>query len=341
MPRLSDFDYELPRKLIAQQPAEPRDSSRLLVLDLVEDSMEEAIFRDLPRFLRRGDVLVLNRSKVVKAALEGRKPTGGRVRILLIRPLGGWGRWEALVSAKRPREGLEVSLPFGKAVLAERIREGRFVLEFDRMVDYELLEKYGKMPLPPYIKEYSGPSERYRTVFGDVPGSVAAPTASLHFTEDLLGRLKGMGVEIVYIVLHIGPGTFMPVRTEQVEEHRMEAEPMEIPPETAQAVNRALEEGRRLIPVGTTVMRALESSARDGRVRPGRGMADVFIYPGYRFKLNYGGFITNFHLPRSTPLLLVSAFAGRERILRAYRFAIERKFRFYSFGDSMLIIKKK
>ena len=339
--RLSDYDYELPRELVAQKPAEPRDSSRLLVLDLAEDTISEAVFRDLPKFLRRGDVLVLNRSRVIKAALEGRKTTGGRVRILLVRPSGGWRRWLGIVSAKRPREGMEIVLPFGRATLLKRIKEGKFLIEFDRNVDYALLERVGRMPLPPYIREYRGPEDRYRTVFGDIPGSVAAPTASLHFTESLLRSLGEMGVEVVYLVLHVGPGTFMPVRTEDIREHRMEEEPYEIPVETANAVNDALDEGRRVIPVGTTVMRALESSASGGKVRPGSGMADVYIYPGYEFRLDYGGFITNFHLPRSTPLLLVSAFAGRDKILRAYKYAIQRKFRFFSFGDSMLIIKKK
>ena len=339
--RVSDFDYELPEELIAQTPVEPRDAARLLVVHRDTGLMEHRIFRDLPQYLRAGDVLVLNDTRVMPARLFGVKAsTGGRVEVLLLRRRGP-DAWEALV---RPGRRLPVGtrIVFGEGQLSaeviDRTEAGGRVLRFAPADDLdERLKELGQVPLPPYIRAPLADPERYQTVYARDAGSAAAPTAGLHFTPELLDRLQGMGVEIVNLTLHVGLGTFRPVQAERVEEHRMHAEYFSVPQATAEAVNAAKREGRRVVAVGTTVARTLEASAADGRVRCGDGWTDLFIYPGYRWKI-VDALITNFHLPRSTLLMLVSALLGRERTLAAYQEAVRQRYRFYSFGDAMLIL---
>jgi S-adenosylmethionine:tRNA ribosyltransferase-isomerase len=340
------FDYELPGERIAQEPAEPRDASRLLVLDRARGAREDARFSDLPRWLRAGDCLVVNESRVIPARLIGALEADGRpVELLMLRPLDG-GRWEALVRpGKRCGLGARVTLAGGVAratVLEHRGMGARGVeIEAPWPVD-ELMERHGLPPLPPYIERHDAPKpedwERYQTVYATEKGSVAAPTAGLHFTRPLLERLRTAGVEIHRVTLHVGAGTFRPIRAAEVEQHQLEPEVALVPPATAEAVNRARAQGRRVIAVGTTTTRTLEWAADEtGRVRTVRGGADLFIYPGYRFRV-VDALVTNFHLPRSTLLLLVSAFAGRDRVLDAYRDAVALGYRFYSYGDAMLIL---
>jgi len=340
------FDYELPGERIAQEPAEPRDASRLLVLDRARGAREDARFSDLPRWLRAGDCLVVNESRVIPARLIGALEADGRpVELLMLRPLDG-GRWEALVRpGKRCGLGARVTLAGGVAratVLEHRGMGARGVeIEAPWPVD-ELMERHGLPPLPPYIERHDAPKpedwERYQTVYATEKGSVAAPTAGLHFTRPLLERLRTAGVEIHRVTLHVGAGTFRPIRAAEVEQHQIEPEVALVPAATAEAVNRARAQGRRVIAVGTTTTRTLEWAAdATGRVRTGRGGADLFIYPGYRFRV-VDALVTNFHLPRSTLLLLVSAFAGRDRVLDAYRAAVSLGYRFYSYGDAMLIL---
>jgi S-adenosylmethionine:tRNA ribosyltransferase-isomerase len=342
---VSLFDYELPRELIAQEPAEPRDSSRLLVLDRSSGAREDRRFGELVELLRPGDCLVANRSRVIPARLLGVTESGGRsVELLMLRPVGG-DRWEALVRpGRRCRVGARLELA-GGAARARVVGEGR---EGTRVVAIEgpwpvreLLERHGLPPLPPYIARHDAPKpedrERYQTVYARDDGSVAAPTAGLHFTPELLARLEGRGVAVHYLTLHVGPGTFRPLRAERVEEHRLEAEPIDIPAATVRAIHEAKRVGRRVIAVGTTTARALEWAAGDdGSVRGGAGEADLFIRPGHRFRI-VDALVTNFHLPRSSLLVLVSAFAGRDVVFEAYRHAVASRYRFYSYGDAMLI----
>jgi S-adenosylmethionine:tRNA ribosyltransferase-isomerase len=339
------FDYELPPELIAQEPAEPRDASRLMVLDRAPGGWEDRRFSELPELLRAGDCLVANRSRVMPARLLGvAEPGGQAVELLLIRPVGD-ERWEAMVRpGRRFRPGARIGLA-GGAALAQVVGEGS---EGTRVVAIEapwpvreLMERHGLPPLPPYIGRHDAPKpedrERYQTVYAREDGSVAAPTAGLHFTPELLARLERGSVDVHYLTLHVGPGTFRPLRAGRVEEHRMEAEPIDIPESTAVAIERARRGGRRVVAVGTTTTRALEWAAgEDGRVRAGTGPADLFIRPGHRFRV-VDALVTNFHLPRSSLLVLVSAFAGRERVLAAYRHAVAARYRFYSYGDAMLI----
>ncbi|HEV8439445.1 MAG TPA: tRNA preQ1(34) S-adenosylmethionine ribosyltransferase-isomerase QueA [Methylomirabilota bacterium] len=342
---VSLFDYYLPPELIAQEPAEPRDAARLLVVDRGRPGCEDRFFRDLPELLRPGDCLIANQSSVIPARLLGAGEADGRpVELLMLRPVAAT-RWEALVRpGRRCRVGARVIVAGGAAhatVVAQR-EGGVRVLDVDAPWPVrELLERHGLPPLPHYIVRDDGPRPedrlRYQTVYARDEGSVAAPTAGLHFTEDVMARLTGAGVELHYLTLHVGPGTFRPPRAERVESHLMEPEETEIPEATARAVNRARAEGRRVIAVGTTTTRALEWAAdADGGVNPSRGAANLYIFPGYRFKV-IDGLITNFHLPRSGPLLLVAAFAGRELLLEAYAHAITERYRFYSYGDAMLI----
>ncbi|HEX7785462.1 MAG TPA: tRNA preQ1(34) S-adenosylmethionine ribosyltransferase-isomerase QueA [Methylomirabilota bacterium] len=341
---ISLFDYELPPELIAQEPAEPRDASRLLVLDRATGGIDDRRFSDLERLLRPGDCLVANRSRVIPARMQGAGEGGRAVELLFLRPVDG-NRWEAMVRpGRRCRVGARIELAAGKArahVVAEG-SEGTRIVQVDAPWPVtDLLERHGRPPLPPYIRRHDAPKpedrERYQTVYARDDGSVAAPTAGLHFTPELLARLGRAGVAIHYLTLHVGPGTFRPLRGERVDEHRLEAEPIEIPEATARAIEEAKRDGRRVIAVGTTTTRALEwSAAGDGRVRPGRGVADLFIRPGHRFRI-VDVLITNFHLPRSSLLVLVSALAGREVILAAYRHAVAARYRFYSYGDAMLI----
>lgn len=325
--RLDEFDYPLPRELIAQRPLEDRSASRLLVLGA---GMEHRSFRDIKDYLAPGDLLVVNDTRVVPARLRGRKGTGGRVEALLVRRVGGL--WEALVRGKNIGPGTELSFgPFGAAVRGKV--GGRFLLEFDED-PFPRLE----VPTPPYIKERLRDGERYQTVYGSKPGSIAAPTAGLHFTPALMGELEAMGVETAHITLHIGPGTFTPVRCQIVEDHKMEPEYFEVPEGTAEAIDGR--EGR-LFAVGTTTLKALESACTSGRVEAASGWSDLFIHPPHRFRAPVDGLLTNFHLPRSTLLMLVAAYAGLERVLEAYQAAVDLGYRFYSFGDAMLILERK
>jgi S-adenosylmethionine:tRNA ribosyltransferase-isomerase len=342
---VSLFDYDLPAELIAQEPVDPRDASRLLVLDRGRRSWEDRTFGDLPDLLRPGDCLVANQSRVIPARLLGTAVEGGRpVELLLLRPVAE-GRWEALVRpGRRCRIGARVELAGGVArarIVGDGTAGARLVEIEARWPVRELLERYGLPPLPPYIERHDAPKpedrERYQTVYARDDGSVAAPTAGLHFTPELLGRLARRGVAVHYLTLHVGPGTFRPLRAARIDEHRMEAEPVEIPPSTARAVHEAKRDRRRVVAVGTTTTRALEWAAgEDGRVRDGAGEADLFIRPGHRFRV-VDALLTNFHLPRSTLLVLAAAFAGRELILDAYRHAVAARYRFYSYGDAMLI----
>lgn len=339
--RLEEFDYQLPEEFIAQTPIEPRDASRLMVLDRTGRRIHHRVFRELPSFLTPGDVLVLNDTKVMPARLIGEKAgTGGRAELLLLqrRTLD---RWEALV---RPGRRLQpgARLTFGGGILRAEIQEktasGGRVVRFAWQGSFEeVLDRLGEVPLPPYIKAQLPNAERYQTVYAREQGSAAAPTAGLHFTERLLAQIEEMGVRIVRITLHVGLGTFRPVVAERPKEHRMHSEYYRVPEETAAAVRAARESGRRVVAVGTTVARTLETCADSERtVSPGAGWTDIFIFPGYTFCC-VDALITNFHLPRSTLLMLVSAFADKEFIFEAYEEAKKKGYRFFSFGDAMLL----
>lgn len=340
--RIEEFDYELPPELIAQQPVEPRDASRLLVLHREGGSLEHRHFYDLPRYLEPGDALVVNETKVIPARLWARRAgTGAKVEVLLLNRQAG-DTWETLVRPGR-RVPAGTELLFGQGELRARVKgittAGGRVMEFFYDAPWEqLLERLGEMPLPPYIKEKPADPGRYQTVYAREEGSAAAPTAGLHFTPRLLQEIRDHGVTVVSILLHVGLGTFRPVKVENIQEHEMHAEYYAVTPEVATAINAARAAGRRVVAVGTTVVRTLETVAgEDGVIHPGSGWTDIFIYPGYRFKA-IDCLVTNFHLPRSTLLMLVSAFAGREQILAAYRVAVREGYRFFSFGDAMLIL---
>lgn len=340
--RTDAFDYELPEELIAQRPASPRDAARMLVLDRASGALTDATVRELPRFLSPGDLLVLNDTRVMPARLIGEKAgTGGAVEVLLLDAQGP-GVWEALVRpGRRLRLGAEVL--FGGGLLRARVVDatpsgGRILrFEWEGSSFEQALHRLGEVPLPPYIKEKLDDPERYQTVFSREEGSKAAPTAGLHFTPELLARLEEQGVEIAYVTLHVGLGTFRPVKSEYVHQHAMHAEYYRLPEATAEAVQRARARGGRVVAVGTTVVRTLEAQAAGGQVKAGHGWTRIFIYPGYEFKA-VDALLTNFHLPRSTLLMLVCAFAGRQRVLSAYERAKELGYRFFSFGDAMLIL---
>ncbi|MCD8212093.1 MAG: tRNA preQ1(34) S-adenosylmethionine ribosyltransferase-isomerase QueA [Oscillospiraceae bacterium] len=340
--KTSDFYFELPEELIAQTPLEKRDSSRLLVLDRKTGELEHRHFYDLPAYLRPGDCLVLNDSRVLPARLIGqREPGGGAAEVLLLTDRGD-KTWECLVRpGRRIRKGTRLS--FGGGELTARVLEvlpdGNRLICFEyEGIFLEILERLGKVPLPPYIKEELEDGERYQTVYSKEAGSAAAPTAGLHFTPELLEKIRGMGVEICFVTLHVGLGTFRPVREEDIEEHDMHSEFCTVPEETAEIVNRTRREGGRVFCAGTTSCRTLEAwSDPDGTLRTGSGWTDIFIYPGYQFKV-VDCLITNFHLPESTLIMLVSALAGRENILNAYQCAVKERYRFFSFGDAMLIL---
>jgi S-adenosylmethionine:tRNA ribosyltransferase-isomerase len=333
MLQLSDFDFELPPELIAQRPLAERSASRLL--HVKPDGLRDLRFVDLPSLLDAGDLLLLNDTRVIKARLLGSKPTGGRVEALVERLLDERRALVLLRTSHAPRAGQRIE--FGAASAEVRSRDGDlFELAFDADV-LQVLERAGRVPLPPYIEHEAGPDDeaRYQTVYARSPGAVAAPTAGLHLTEDMLARLRERGVEIATVTLHVGAGTFQPVRCERIVEHTMHAETFEVPEPTAQAVNAARQAGRRVVAVGTTALRAIESAAADGVVKPMHGQTRLFIYPGYQFQV-IDRLITNFHLPCSTLLMLVSAFAGMERIGAAYRHAVAQRYRFFSYGDAML-----
>jgi len=346
--RTSDFDYYLPPDLIAQTPIEPRDASRLMVVHRATGQIEHRLFRDVGEYLRPGDLLVANQTRVIPARLHGRKAgTGGKVELLLLARRDEQ-TWEALAGGKGLRPGLRIEFAGGQIaaeIVAETESGGRLV-RFDRPIE-PLLDELGEVPLPPYVHEPLANRDRYQTVYARIEGSSAAPTAGLHFTPELLLELRRMGVELAFLTLHIGLDTFRPVKEEEVEAHQIHTEWFELPAPAAEQINRARLEGRRVIAVGTTAVRALESAAcscsPNGEscglqtVAACAGRTDLFIYPGYRFRV-VEAMITNFHLPRSTLLMLVSAFAGRELILRAYEEAIRERYRFYSFGDAMLLL---
>ena len=354
--RTSDFDYVLPEERIAQTPAEPRDSSRLLVLDRHKPGVhiEHRKFRDLTEYLRPGDLMVFNRSRVIPARLYGTETrSGARVEILLIRRQAP-GVWQALGRpGRRLRVGATVSLGRagelgpaahpGTPAHAEVLEAQENGLRVIRLSDESALDGLGELPLPPYIKETPQDPERYQTVYADAPGSVAAPTAGLHFTDELLDALPRLGVATAWVTLHVGLDTFRPVRGEDIAEHKIHTEWYDLPQATADRLNAARREGRRIIAVGTTTVRTLEQAGRDAHQQGAKqitaltGDADLFIVPGHQYRL-VDAMLTNFHLPRSTLLMLVSAFAGRERILAAYAAAVRQEYRFYSFGDAMLII---
>ncbi len=336
----SDFAYDLPQELIAQTPLEQRDASRLMCLDKTTGEIRHRIFRELPELLREGDCLVMNDSRVIPARLFGTRPTGGSVEVVLLRDLGG-GEWECLTRpGRKTPPGTEITFGGGEltAVVTRAEADGNKVLRFRyEGIFLEILEKLGQMPLPPYIKEKLEDPERYQTVYARDPGSAAAPTAGLHFTRELLEEIESRGVKTCRVTLHVGLGTFRPVKEENIEDHPMHSEFCIVPEETAETVNRTHAEGGRVIAVGTTSCRTLESFAgSDGILRAGSGWTDIFIYPGYRFR-TVDALITNFHLPESTLIMLVSALAGRENILNAYRRAVELRYRFFSFGDAMFI----
>ncbi|HEX9242172.1 MAG TPA: tRNA preQ1(34) S-adenosylmethionine ribosyltransferase-isomerase QueA [Anaeromyxobacter sp.] len=340
---LSDFDYELPERLVAQEPVTPRDASRLLVLPAGGGAPTHQAFGDLERLLAPGDLLVFNDTKVIPARLVGRRPTGGKVELLLCEPLeGGLGRrWRAMGQASKPiRPGTRVELD-GLAATVEAVEgEGFYRVALDREGEAlaAALEHAGRVPLPPYIRREPSAAdrERYQTIWAREPGSAAAPTAGLHFTESLLARLAARGVARTAVTLHVGPGTFLPVRATTLEGHRMHAERYEVPVAAAAEVAACRARGGRIVAVGTTTVRTLESAFDGERVAPGAGRTELFVKPGYAFRA-VDGLVTNFHLPRSTLLVLVCAFGGRERVLDAYREAVRFHYRFFSFGDAMLL----
>ncbi len=350
---LSYYEYHLPEGLIAQAPAPSREESRLMVLNRKQQTVSHCHFTDIVRLLSDGDVLVINNTRVIPTRLTGSKGTGGKVEVLLLnypgrsQGIGGPGKLTSaclVKTSKRPRIGSEFYFAEDLWAVVLGGTNGFYELEFRFEGDFEsLLHKIGKMPLPPYIRrDETDPSPcddrvSYQTVYAEKSGAVAAPTAGLHFSAELLEALAKRGVEIVPITLHVGYGTFLPVRVADIREHRMHAETYELSRETAVAINKARDERRRVIAVGTTTVRVLEfTSGPEGRVRPGSGECDLFIYPGFEYRA-IDALITNFHLPRSTLLMLVSAFAGRDFVLSAYQEAVRRQYRFYSYGDGMLI----
>ncbi len=338
--KTSDFFYDLPQELIAQTPLERRDGSRLLTLNKETGAIEHRHFFDLPQFLRPGDCLVLNNSRVLPARLIGHRPTGGVVEILLLVDKGG-DTWECLVRpGKKLRTGARVSFGDGQlqAEITEVLPDGNRLVHFEyEGIFLEVLEELGRMPLPPYIKEELKDQERYQTVYSKVVGSAAAPTAGLHFTPELLKEIQNKGINLCYVTLHVGLGTFRPVKEEEITEHEMHSEYCVIPQETADMINETKKKGGRVICVGTTSCRTLESwASEDGTMTATGGWTNIFIYPGYRFKV-MDALVTNFHLPESTLIMLVSALAGREHILNAYEEAVKERYRFFSFGDAMFI----
>lgn len=336
----TDFYFDLPERLIAQTPLEKRDTSRLLHLDKVTGEIEHRHFYDIKQYLRKGDCLVLNDSRVLPARLIGARPTGGSVELVLLKDLGD-GCWECLSRpGRKTKPGQEIIFGNGElTATVQSVTEGgnRIVKFHFEGVFLEVLERLGKMPLPPYIKEELKDSERYQTVYSKELGSAAAPTAGLHFTKELLREIEEMGVKICFVTLHVGLGTFRPVKAENIEDHEMHSEFCMVPAQTAKTINETKRSGGRVIAVGTTSCRTLESFAKeDGTIEETAAWTNIFIYPGYKFKC-VDALITNFHLPESTLIMLVSALAGRESILHAYNVAVKEGYRFFSFGDAMFI----
>lgn len=348
--RLSDFDFALPDELIAQEPLSERDASRLLVVPKDGGAFEHRGFRDLPSLLREGDLLVFNDARVIPARLHGRKAsTGGRVELLLVEPVtreGQGERWYCLGQASKGLKAGQV-IEFAEgltATVAATLPDGALEVELNLGGDalLDALWRAGEIPLPPYIRGHAEPAERdpnaarYQTIFARRPGASAAPTAGLHFTDRVFAALEERGVSRAMLTLFVGPGTFLPVRTDDLSQHRMHAERYEVPPETAEAVRRTKERGGRVIAVGTTALRALEAAGATGQLAAGEGATDLFIRPGYEFRI-VDALVTNFHLPKSTLLMLVSALVGRDRILAAYEEAVRERYRFFSYGDAMFI----
>ena len=339
--KTSDFDFYLPEELIAQTPLKRRDSSRLLTLDKRTGETAHRHFYELPQLLRPGDCLVLNHARVLPARLIGRRlPGGGACEVLLLTDRGD-GLWECLVRPGRKlKPGAQVSFGEGRltATVEAEVSGGNRLVRFHYQgIFLEVLEELGKMPLPPYIKEELQDNERYQTVYSKINGSAAAPTAGLHFTPELLQQIQEMGVKLCYVTLHVGLGTFRPVKAEDISEHEMHSEYCVIPEETARTINETKRNGGRVICVGTTSCRTVESfAAEDGTLKESAGWTSIFIYPGYRFKV-LDALVTNFHLPQSTLIMLVSALAGREHVLAAYEEAVKERYRFFSFGDAMFI----
>lgn len=336
----SDFYFELPTELIAQTPLEKRDASRLMQLDKTSGEISHRHFYDLPELLRPGDCLVLNDSRVFPARLFGNRTTGGMVEVLLLRDLGD-GKWECLTRpGKKTKPGTQLSFGGGEltGTVMDVIEDGNRIIQFHYDgIFLEVLERLGRMPLPPYIKAELQDKERYQTVYSRELGSAAAPTAGLHFTKELLEKITCMGVQVCYVTLHVGLGTFRPVKEDEITDHEMHSEFCVIPDNTARIITETKKSGGRVVCVGTTSCRTLESFANDdGTVDPKSGWTKIFIYPGYRFKC-MDALVTNFHLPESTLIMLVSAFAGREHVLAAYNTAVKEQYRFFSFGDAMFI----
>ncbi|ABY92745.1 MAG: S-adenosylmethionine:tRNA ribosyltransferase-isomerase [Caldanaerobacter subterraneus] len=338
----SEFYFELPEELIAQEPLEDRASSRLMILNKKTGEIEHDIFKNITKYLKPGDCLVLNNTKVIPARLIGRREdSGGKIEFVLLKRISN-NEWEILVKPGR-RAKIGSKFVFGNGELIAEILDttevgGRIVRFYYEGVFEEVLDKLGEMPVPPYIKKKLKNKDRYQTVYAKYEGSAAAPTAGLHFTEELLEKIRQMGVKTVFITLHVGLGTFRPVKEEVIENHKMHEEFYIVTKEAAEEINETRKSGGRIIAVGTTSTRTLETVAdEDGYIKEKSGWTDIFIYPGYKFKA-IDGMITNFHLPESTLIMMVSAFAGKENIMRAYKIAVEKKYRFFSFGDAMLII---
>jgi len=339
--RKSDFHYSLPAELIAQFPASPRTASRLMHLDGASGAVRDLRFTDLPSLLRAGDLLVFNDTRVIPARVHGRKDSGGRIEVLIERIRDAHRVLAQVRASKPPKPGQKLALE-GDVTVEVRGREGEFYeLAFDGEAPVtEVLERIGHVPLPPYITrpDETTDRERYQTVYARHRGAVAAPTAGLHFDAAMLAALEARGVERAFVTLHVGAGTFQPVRVDDIREHRMHAESLSVSPATCDRIKAAKQEGRRVVAVGTTVVRALETAAHDGSIVPFEGETDIFIYPGYGFRV-VDALLTNFHLPESTLLMLVCAFGGTANVLNAYRHAVEEKYRFYSYGDAMFVTR--
>ena len=340
---LSDFDYDLPEDLIAQRPCEPRDHSRLMVIDKNSGEISHRSFWNLPEYLNPGDLLVFNDTRVIPARLIGRrKETGGRVEVFLLNRKSDV-EWEALVKPgrkARPGEIIEFSTELECKIMNVTDFGGRIVRFIFRGIFEEILDKLGRTPLPPYIHEELEDTERYQTVYARERGSAAAPTAGLHFTKELMDKIREKGVQFAFVTLHVGLGTFRPVNVDDVSRHVMHKEYYSVSEECARVVNQTQSEGGRIVAVGTTAIRTLETAGSNGQLTAGSGWTDIFIYPGYEFK-TVDAIITNFHLPKSTLLMLISAFAGREKVLNGYQEAIKEKYSFFSFGDAMFLNNEK
>ena len=337
--RTQDFDFHLPEELIAQFPAAERSASRLLHLDGSSGALHDHMFRELPALLKRGDLLLFNDTRVIKARLFGHKASGGSVEVLVERVLDDRRALAHVRASRSPKPGSRLRLADAIDVEVLGRQDDLFLLDFqDDAPLLQLLDRHGSLPLPPYITHAAGVSdeERYQTIYARMPGAVAAPTAGLHFDDPMLAQLQEHGIAIAYVTLHVGAGTFQPVRVDTIAEHKMHSELYSVPDETVALIEKTRQQGGRITAVGTTVLRALESAARSGELKGGSGETDIFITPGYRFRV-VERLLTNFHLPKSTLLMLVSAFAGLDHVQQAYRHAIAERYRFFSYGDAMLI----